>query len=89
MDPQRQLLDGFYTPLVALRDSTPGFAVSLVKSELRLAGFDVGGVRPPLSDPTEGQLEDLAAILTTGRKLIGDGAADDMVGSSGRHGIRP
>src|SRR5207237_10740384 len=35
------LLRGFYLPLVALRDETPGFAVSLVKAAARLRGAKV------------------------------------------------
>lgn len=88
LDTQRQLLDGFYTPFIALRDSTPGFAVSLVKAGLRLAGFEVGGVRPPLSDPTEVQLEELAAILAQGRKLVGDGVADSVPRSPTGDGVQ-
>ncbi|WP_439590799.1 5-dehydro-4-deoxyglucarate dehydratase [Microbacterium sp.] len=64
------LLDGFYTPLVALRDETPGFGVSLIKAGLRLGGLPVGGVRAPLVDPTPAQEERLAEILAAGRALV-------------------
>lgn len=64
------LLDGFYTPLVRLRDETPGFGVSLIKAGLRLAGLPVGGVRAPLADPTADQEQRLAAILEAGRALL-------------------
>lgn len=63
------LLDGFYRPLVALRDETPGFGVSLVKAGLRLRGLPVGSVRPPLVDPTPEQEARLAAILDAGLDL--------------------
>ena len=53
------LLSRFYLPLVALRDETPGFAVSLVKAAARLRGQRVGGVRPPLVEPTTEQLDRL------------------------------
>ena len=66
-----ELLDGFYTPLVRLRDSTPGYAVSLIKAGLRLAGADVGSVRPPLVDPTAEHLTRLQGILERGRELVG------------------
>ncbi len=65
-----RLLEGFYAPLVRLRDQTPGFGVSLIKAGLRLDGLDVGSVRPPLVDPTESQLVELKAILAAGRELI-------------------
>ena len=63
------LLEGFYAPLVRLRDQTPGFGVSLIKAGLRLAGLPVGSVRPPLTDPTEEQLVELKTILARGHEL--------------------
>lgn len=65
-----ELLDGFYRPLVALRDETPGFGVSLIKAGLRLQGLAVGSVRAPLVDPTAEQEARLAAILEAGRALL-------------------
>lgn len=61
-----RLLAGFYLPLVALRDETPGFAVALVKAAARLRGQKVGGVRPPLVDPTPDQLDRLDKIVSDG-----------------------
>ena len=58
-----QLLDTFFVPLVALRSKVPGYAVSLVKAGVRLRGLDVGGVRPPLVDPTAEHLEELRRII--------------------------
>ena len=63
------LLEGFFGPLVTLRDQTPGFGVSLIKAGLRLAGLPVGSVRPPLVDPNEEQLVELKAILAKGHEL--------------------
>ena len=63
------LLEGFFAPLVRLRDQTPGFGVSLIKAGLRLAGLPVGSVRPPLVDPTGEQLVELKAILAKGHEL--------------------
>jgi 5-dehydro-4-deoxyglucarate dehydratase len=65
------LLEGFYAPLVRLRDQTPGFGVSLIKAGLRLAGLPVGSVRAPLVDPTEDQLVQLKSILARGYELAG------------------
>lgn len=70
-DTQRRLLDGFYAPLVRLRDETPGFAVALIKAGLRLAGLEVGPVRPPLADPDARQTERLRELLAVGRELAG------------------
>jgi 5-dehydro-4-deoxyglucarate dehydratase len=64
-----ELLDAFYSPLVCLRDETPGFGVSLIKAGLRLRGLDVGPVRPPLVDPTDDQLKRLDALLQSGLAL--------------------
>lgn len=64
------LLDGFYRPLVELRDETPGFGVSLIKAGLRLSGLAVGSVRAPLVDPTPAQEARLAEILESGRALL-------------------
>jgi 5-dehydro-4-deoxyglucarate dehydratase len=66
------LLRGFYLPLVALRDETPGFAVSLVKAGARLRGDKVGGVRPPLRDPDAGQTARLEKIIENGLALLAD-----------------
>ncbi|GAA2976684.1 5-dehydro-4-deoxyglucarate dehydratase [Microbacterium terrae] len=64
------LLDGFYSPLVKLRDETPGFGVSLIKAGLRLGGLPVGSVRAPLVDPTPAQEARLGEILEAGRALL-------------------
>lgn len=64
------LLDGFYLPLVQLRDETPGFAVSLVKAAARLRGHKVGGVRPPLTEPSAEQLTRIEALLDRGASVL-------------------
>ena len=70
------LLAGFYLPLVALRDETSGFAVSLVKTAARLRGDKVGGVRPPLVEPEAEQIDRLEKIVEDGYALLStlDGA---------------
>lgn len=70
LDLQRRLQDAFYTPLTVLRDSTPGYAISLIKAGLRLSGIPVGGVRPPLSDPSPEHLARLEEILAAGRDAV-------------------
>nr|WP_203634920.1 5-dehydro-4-deoxyglucarate dehydratase [Streptomyces sp. SID10815] len=66
-----RLLDGFYRPFVELRDQGAGYAVSLVKAGVRLRGLDVGAVRPPLHEPAEEQVEQLARLIEHGRALLG------------------
>lgn len=64
------LLAGFYLPLVALRDETPGFAVSLVKAAARLRGDKVGSVRPPLVEPTTEQIDRLQKVVEDGFAIL-------------------
>lgn len=64
------LLEDFYHPLVALRDTTPGYAVSLIKAGLRLAGEPVGSVRAPLTDPGDEHLARLRDILDAGHRAL-------------------
>lgn len=82
-EPNRlRILREFYEPLVALRDETPGFGVSLIKAGLRLQGLAVGSVRPPLVDPTSAQLDQLSAILDAGEALARDLGARDVLGGT-------
>jgi 5-dehydro-4-deoxyglucarate dehydratase len=66
----RRLLDGFYRPFVELRDRGRGYAVSLVKAGVRLRGLDVGEVRPPLHEPSEDHVKQLAALVDRGCALL-------------------
>ncbi|WP_327002732.1 5-dehydro-4-deoxyglucarate dehydratase [Dactylosporangium sp. NBC_01737] len=68
-DTIRVLLEEFYTPLVELRDEVSGYAVALVKAGVRLRGLDVGGVRPPLLDPSAEHVDRLGALLRHGLEL--------------------
>ncbi|MDT0344809.1 5-dehydro-4-deoxyglucarate dehydratase [Streptomyces litchfieldiae] len=65
-----RLLDGFYRPLVELRNRGNGYAVSLVKAGVRLRGLDVGGVRAPLAEPEPEHLAELSALLDRGLELV-------------------
>ncbi|MEU7558248.1 5-dehydro-4-deoxyglucarate dehydratase [Streptomyces eurythermus] len=65
----QRLLAGFFHPLIALRERVPGYAVALVKAAVRLRGLDVGGVRPPLTDPTPGHLAELQEIIARGAAI--------------------
>jgi 5-dehydro-4-deoxyglucarate dehydratase len=67
-----RLIDGFYRPLVNLRNQGRGYAVSLVKAAVRLRGLDVGEVRPPLSEPSAAHVEELAELIERGLALLGD-----------------
>lgn len=65
-----RLLGGFYRPLVELRDTVPGYAVSLVKAGVRVRGSDAGGVRPPLVDPSPAHLAELERLIARGLDLV-------------------
>ncbi|WUH94124.1 5-dehydro-4-deoxyglucarate dehydratase [Streptomyces sp. NBC_00433] len=67
-----RLIDGFYRPLVNLRNQGRGYAVSLVKAAVRLRGLDVGEVRPPLSEPSPAHIKELAELIERGLALLGE-----------------
>jgi 5-dehydro-4-deoxyglucarate dehydratase len=57
----------FYHPLVRLRNTTPGYAVSLVKAGVaRFTGVAAGSVRPPLVDPAPHHLAELDRVYAAG-----------------------
>ncbi|MEV5428660.1 5-dehydro-4-deoxyglucarate dehydratase [Streptomyces sp. NPDC052701] len=66
----RRLLDGFYRPFADLRAQGRGYAVSLVKAGVRLRGLDVGEVRPPLHEPAEDHVKQLAQVIERGYALL-------------------
>ncbi|WP_437020668.1 5-dehydro-4-deoxyglucarate dehydratase [Streptomyces sp. enrichment culture] len=66
----RRLLDGFYGPFCDLRAQGAGYAVSLVKAGVRLGGLEVGEVRPPLHEPADEHLKELARIIERGYALL-------------------
>ncbi|MFI8951334.1 5-dehydro-4-deoxyglucarate dehydratase [Streptomyces sp. NPDC053750] len=67
-----RLLDGFYRPFVELRAQGRGYAVALVKAGVRLRGLDVGEVRPPLQEPAEDHVKQLAEVIERGYALLDD-----------------
>lgn len=58
-----QILNNFFYPFMELRSRRKGYAVSAVKAGVRLAGFDAGRVRPPLSDLSAAEEEILRQII--------------------------
>ncbi|MFD7133094.1 5-dehydro-4-deoxyglucarate dehydratase [Streptomyces sp. NPDC059894] len=72
-----RLLDGFYRPFVELRARGRGYAVSLVKAGVRLRGLDVGEVRPPLHEPGEDHLKQLAQVIERGYALLARDTTED------------
>lgn len=82
------LLDAFYRPLVALRDSRRGYAVSLVKAGVRLSGLDVGPVRPPLTEPDDAAVKALAELVEQGRAVLAGQAPEPAPDDARAHGDR-
>jgi 5-dehydro-4-deoxyglucarate dehydratase len=60
----------FYHPFARLRAKGAGYAVSLVKAGVELAGHTSGGVRPPLADVTPEHRAELARILDAGLAVV-------------------
>jgi 5-dehydro-4-deoxyglucarate dehydratase len=64
------LLRDFFHPLVRLRDTVPGYAVSLIKAGVSMEGVAAGPVRPPLIMPSPEDRDTLADIIAAGRAVI-------------------
>ncbi|HEX3514061.1 MAG TPA: 5-dehydro-4-deoxyglucarate dehydratase [Trebonia sp.] len=60
----------FYHPLARLRAKGAGYAVSLIKAGVELAGYPSGGVRPPLTNVPPPHREELASILAAGLAAV-------------------
>ncbi|UFN50321.1 5-dehydro-4-deoxyglucarate dehydratase [Roseomonas sp. OT10] len=58
-----RLLRDFFFPYLAIRNRQPGYAVSIVKAGAELVGHGAGPVRPPLSDLTGEEREQLGALI--------------------------
>jgi 5-dehydro-4-deoxyglucarate dehydratase len=56
-------LKAFVLPYIALRNRGRGYAVSIVKAGLTAVGRPAGPVRPPLTDLTAAELEDLKGLI--------------------------
>jgi 5-dehydro-4-deoxyglucarate dehydratase len=53
----------FLIPYVRLRSRQPGYAVSIVKAGAALVGRSAGKVRPPLTDPTPAECDELRTLI--------------------------
>jgi len=58
-----QILKDFFYPFMKIRNRQKGYAVSAIKAGVRLAGFEAGGVRPPLVDLTAEEEKMLAELV--------------------------
>jgi 5-dehydro-4-deoxyglucarate dehydratase len=73
------LLRDFFHPLVRLRDTVPGYAVSLIKAGVTMEGIEAGPVRPPLIDATPAAVGELEDMLKAGRAVIANELAVEAV----------
>jgi 5-dehydro-4-deoxyglucarate dehydratase len=58
-----RLIADFFLPLVELRNRGHGYAVSLVKAGATIVGHSAGPVRPPLSELTGAEVEQLQTLI--------------------------
>jgi len=58
----------FVLPYIALRNRSPGYAVSIVKAGMNVVGRPAGPVRPPLTDLTPAEVEELAALIAAAER---------------------
>ena len=58
-----RIMDDFFIPYAQIRNRCKGYAVSIVKAGARLAGYDAGPVRAPLTDLTDQDRADLAVLV--------------------------
>jgi 5-dehydro-4-deoxyglucarate dehydratase len=58
-----ELIRQFFLPYLAIRNRRAGYAVSIIKAGLRIAGHDCGPVRLPLLDLTAQEEAELAALM--------------------------
>jgi 5-dehydro-4-deoxyglucarate dehydratase len=60
---QNRLLKEFFMPYLAIRNKTPGYAVSIIKAGATLVGHTAGPVRPPLSELKADELLALEKLI--------------------------
>ncbi|NRB18843.1 MAG: 5-dehydro-4-deoxyglucarate dehydratase [Rhodobacteraceae bacterium] len=58
-----EILKSFFYPFMEIRDRKRGYAVSAIKAGVRLVGFNAGPVRSPLTDLTDEETAELAALI--------------------------
>ncbi len=56
-------LRDFVIPYIGIRDRQPGYGVSIVKAGMTAAGRSAGPVRPPLTDLTTSELDELGDLV--------------------------
>lgn len=62
---QNRLLHDFFMPYLAIRNKSPGYAVSIIKAGATIVGRDGGPVRTPLTNLKPAEVDQLAALIKT------------------------
>ncbi|MEU6578678.1 5-dehydro-4-deoxyglucarate dehydratase [Streptomyces sp. NPDC046805] len=62
-DTVTRMLSDFVLPYTEIRNRQAGYAVSIVKAGMTATGHSAGPVRPPLTDLTAPELEELTALI--------------------------
>ncbi len=62
---QNRLLHDFFMPYLAIRNKSPGYAVSIIKAGAKIVGRDGGPVRTPLTNLKPAEVDQLAALIKT------------------------
>ncbi|WP_338872759.1 5-dehydro-4-deoxyglucarate dehydratase [Spirosoma sp. SC4-14] len=62
-DTVAKITRNFYIPFVRLRSKKSGYAVSLIKAGAKIIGRSAGDVRPPLTMPTDAELDELKKLI--------------------------
>lgn len=65
-----EIIKNFFIPFCRLRDRQKGYAVSLIKAGATLQGQTAGDVRSPLTMPTEKEVEELQAIISSNQEAL-------------------
>ena len=60
---QNRLIDEFFLPYLEIRNRKAGYAVSIVKAGAKIAGYDAGPVRAPLTDLNEEEVAMLEKLM--------------------------
>ncbi|GLX15257.1 putative 5-dehydro-4-deoxyglucarate dehydratase [Pseudomonas straminea] len=58
-----KIIDDFFLPYLDIRNRKSGYAVSIVKAGAKIAGYDAGPVRAPLTELLPEEYEKLAALI--------------------------
>ncbi len=58
-----KIIDDFFLPYLDIRNLKSGYSVSIVKAGAKIAGYDAGPVRAPLTDLLPAEYEKLAALI--------------------------